>query len=196
MQTEEVFIGLGSNLGDSATIIEQALSALDNVNQCSLHARSSLYRSAALGDSPQDDYINAVARVDTSLEPMALLLELQAIEQAYYRQRDPQRRWASRTLDLDIILFGNRNMADSHLTIPQTGRRIRNRVAAGETRRKSFSGKLLSKSKTVRPVDATAFSVTACTTGSGLSSDRYVSRFIYRRFYGRQGSPVCPDDTG
>jgi 2-amino-4-hydroxy-6-hydroxymethyldihydropteridine diphosphokinase len=90
MQTEEVFIGLGSNLGDSATIIEQALSALDNVNQCSLHARSSLYRSAALGDSPQDDYINAVARVDTSLEPMALLLELQAIEQAYYRQRDPQ----------------------------------------------------------------------------------------------------------
>jgi 2-amino-4-hydroxy-6-hydroxymethyldihydropteridine diphosphokinase len=108
MQTEEVFIGLGSNLGDSATIIEQALSALDNVNQCSLHARSSLYRSAALGDSPQDDYINAVARVDTSLEPMALLLELQAIEQAYYRQRDPQRRWASRTLDLDIILFGNR----------------------------------------------------------------------------------------
>jgi len=118
MQTEEVFIGLGSNLGDSATIIEQALSALDNVSQCSLHGRSSLYRSAALGDIPQDDYINAVARVDTSLEPMALLLELQAIEQAYYRQRDPQRRWASRTLDLDIILFGNRNMADSHLTIP------------------------------------------------------------------------------
>jgi len=118
MQTEEVFIGLGSNLGDSATIIEQALSALDNVSQCSLHGRSSLYRSAALGDIPQDDYINAVARVDTSLEPMALFLAFQAIARAYFRPRDPPRRWASRTLDLDIILFGNRLMADSHLTIP------------------------------------------------------------------------------
>ena len=121
MQTEEVFIGLGSNIGDSTTIIEQALSALDNVTQCSLRGRSSLYRSAALGDIPQDDYINAVARIDTSLEPMALLLELQAIEQAYYRRRDQEQRWAPRTLDLDIILFGNRNIADSHLTVPHPG---------------------------------------------------------------------------
>jgi 2-amino-4-hydroxy-6-hydroxymethyldihydropteridine diphosphokinase len=127
MQTEEVFIGLGSNIGDSATIIEQALSALDNITQCSLRGRSTLYRSAALGDIPQDDYINAVARIDTSLEPMALLLELQAIEQAYYRRRDQERRWAPRTLDLDIILFGNRNIADSHLTVPHpelAGRRF------------------------------------------------------------------------
>ena len=127
MQTEEVFIGLGSNIGDSVTIVEQALSALDNVSQCRLHGRSSLYRSAALGDIPQDDYINAVARIDTRLEPMALLLELQAIEQAYYRQRDQQRRWGPRTLDLDIILFGNRSIADSHLTIPHpqlAGRRF------------------------------------------------------------------------
>jgi 2-amino-4-hydroxy-6-hydroxymethyldihydropteridine diphosphokinase len=127
MQTEEVFIGLGSNIGDSATIIEQALSALDNITQCSLRGRSTLYRSAALGDIPQDDYINAVARIDTSLEPMALLLELQAIEQAYYRRRDQGQRWAPRTLDLDIILFGNRNIADSHLTVPHpelAGRRF------------------------------------------------------------------------
>lgn len=118
MQTEEVFIGLGSNIGDSATIIEQALGALDNVTQSSLRGRSSLYRSTALGDIPQDDYINAVALIHTSLEPMALLLELQAIEQAYYRQRDQAQRWAPRTLDLDIILFGNRSIADSHLTVP------------------------------------------------------------------------------
>ena len=127
MQTEEVFISLGSNIGDSVTIIEQSLSALDNVTQCSLRGYSSLYRSAALGDIPQDDYINAVARIDTGLEPMALLLELQAIEQAYYRQRDQDRRWAPRTLDLDIILFGNRNIADSHLTVPHpelAGRRF------------------------------------------------------------------------
>ena len=127
MQTEEVFIGLGSNIGDSATIIEQALNALDNITHSSLRGRSSLYSSTALGDIPQDDYINAVARIDTDLEPMALLLELQAIEQAYYRRRDQDRRWAPRTLDLDIILFGNRNIADSHLTVPHpelAGRRF------------------------------------------------------------------------
>jgi 2-amino-4-hydroxy-6-hydroxymethyldihydropteridine diphosphokinase len=118
MQTEEVFIGLGSNIGDSTTIIEEALSALDNITHCSLRGRSSLYRSAAVSDIPQDDYINAVARIDTSLEPIALLLELQAIEHAYYRRRDQEQRWAPRTLDLDIILFGNRNIDDSHLTVP------------------------------------------------------------------------------
>ncbi len=127
MQTEEVFISLGSNIGDSVTIVEQSLSALDNVAQCRLHGQSSLYRSAALSDIPQDDYINAVARIDTALQPIALLLELQAIEQAYYRRRDPQRRWMARTLDIDIILFGNRNIADSHLTVPHpelAGRRF------------------------------------------------------------------------
>ena len=118
MQTEEVFIGLGSNIGDSTTIIEEALSALDNITHCSLRGRSSLYRSAAVSDIPQDDYINAVARIDTNLEPIALLLELQAIECAYYRRRDQEQRWAPRTLDLDIILFGNRNIDDSHLTVP------------------------------------------------------------------------------
>jgi len=118
MQTEEVFIGLGSNIGDSTTIIEQALDALDNITHCSLRGRSSLYRSAAVSDIPQDDYINAVAKIVTNLEPMALLLELQAIEHAYYRRREQEQRWAPRTLDLDIILFGNRNIADSHLTVP------------------------------------------------------------------------------
>ncbi len=118
MPTEEVFIALGSNIGDSATIVEAAITALGKISRCKLRGRSSLYRCAAIGDIPQDDYINAVARVDTSLEPLALLLELQAIEHAFYRRRDPQQRWAPRTLDLDIILFGNRNISDSHLTVP------------------------------------------------------------------------------
>jgi 2-amino-4-hydroxy-6-hydroxymethyldihydropteridine diphosphokinase len=118
MPAEEVFIALGSNLGDSITIVEEAISALGNISHCKLRGRSSLYRSEALGEIPQDDYINAVARLETGLEPLALLLELQAIEQAYYRQRDPQQRWAPRTLDLDIVLFGDRNIEDSHLTIP------------------------------------------------------------------------------
>lgn len=111
-------MALGGNIGDSQTIVEQALAAIGNISQTSLRASSSLYRSEAVGDIPQDDYINAVALLDTTLEPMALLLELQAIEHAYYRRRDQQERWAPRTLDLDIILFGDRSFNDSHLVIP------------------------------------------------------------------------------
>lgn len=111
-------MALGGNIGDSQTIVEQALAAIGNISQTSPRASSSLYRSEAVGDIPQDDYINAVALLDTTLEPMALLLELQAIEHAYYRRRDQQERWAPRTLDLDIILFGDRSFNDSHLVIP------------------------------------------------------------------------------
>jgi 2-amino-4-hydroxy-6-hydroxymethyldihydropteridine diphosphokinase len=118
MPTEAVFVALGSNIGDSSTIVEQAIDAIAHIRECKLRGRSSLYRSAALGDRPQDDYINAVVKIDTSLQPLALLLELQAIEHAFYRNRDEEERWAPRTLDLDIILFGDRNIDDSHLIVP------------------------------------------------------------------------------
>ena len=118
MPTEDVYVALGSNIGDSATIVEQAIAALNHINGCELRGRSSLYRSAAVSDIPQDDYINAVVRLDTKLQPLGLLLELQAIEHAYYRNREEGQRWAPRTLDLDIILFGNRRVDDSHLIIP------------------------------------------------------------------------------
>ena len=118
MPTEPAYIALGSNIGDSSTIVEEAIEALDRIDGCRLRARSSLYRSAPLSGNDQQDYINAVARLDTDLLPMALLLELQAIEYAYYRRRDDEERWAPRTLDLDIILFGNRSENDSHLVIP------------------------------------------------------------------------------
>ena len=118
MPAEAVFVAIGSNLGDSETIVEQAIAALDHIPASRLRARSSLYRSAALGPAPQDDYINAVALLDTELEPLALLLELQAIEHAYYRRREHEERWGPRTLDLDIILFGDRHLDDSHLVVP------------------------------------------------------------------------------
>ena len=118
MPTEVVYVALGSNIGDSATIVEQAIEALNLINGCELRGRSSLYRSAAVSDIPQDDYINAVVSLDVELQPLALLLELQAIEHAYYRNRDEEQHWAPRTLDLDIILFGDRSVDDSHLTIP------------------------------------------------------------------------------
>ena len=126
MPVEEVYIGIGSNLGDPPAIVENAIACLANLPKSLLIARSSLYRSEAVSDIPQDDYINAVVALKSSLQPMALLLELQSIEHAFYRQRDPALIWAPRTLDLDIILFGHRELNDSHLTVPH--REMANRL--------------------------------------------------------------------
>lgn len=105
-------------MGDSITIARKAIEHLGRVSQCTLVNQSSLYQSEPISDIPQDDYINAVVLIDTTLTPTALLLKLQAIEYVFYRQRDPTLRWAPRTLDLDIILFGHRVISDNHLTIP------------------------------------------------------------------------------
>ena len=118
MSAEEVYIGIGSNLGDSVSIVHETIKHLGNISKTQLIKSSSLYQSEPVGDIPQDDYINAVAALKTSLQPIDLLLELQAIEYAFYRQRDPALRWGPRTLDLDIILFGDRVISDSHLTVP------------------------------------------------------------------------------
>lgn len=118
MAAELVYIGIGSNMGDSITIVREAIQRIGEINHCTLVNQSSLYQSEAISDIAQDDYINAVVVIETTLSPMALLLELQAIEYAFYRQRDPKQHWAPRTLDLDIILFGHRVINDSHLTIP------------------------------------------------------------------------------
>jgi len=126
MPVEDVHIGIGSNIGDSTTIVNEAIACLGKLQKTELIAQSQLYRSEAVGDIAQDDYVNAVAKISTSLEPLDLLLELQAIEQAFYRQRDPSKKWAPRTLNLDIILFGSRNLDDSHLTIPHS--QIQNRL--------------------------------------------------------------------
>lgn len=118
MPLEEVYIGIGSNIGDSAVIVSNAIERLSELPKSELVRQSSQYRSEAVSDIPQDDYINAVALLKTSLQPMEMLLELQAIEEAFYRKRDPALKWAPRTLDLDIILFGSRRCDDSHLTVP------------------------------------------------------------------------------
>ena len=118
MPVETVHIGIGSNIGDSITIVNEAIARLGQLPETEMIAHSKLYRSEAVSDIEQDDYINAVAQISTSLEPMKLLLDLQSIEQAFYRQRDDKKKWAPRTLDLDIILFGTRKINDSHLTIP------------------------------------------------------------------------------
>jgi 2-amino-4-hydroxy-6-hydroxymethyldihydropteridine diphosphokinase len=112
---ERIFVGLGANLGDAAATVRAAFEALDALPGTRRVARSSLYRSAPV-DARGADYINAVAQLETRLLPAALLKELQAIEERFGRER-PYRN-APRTLDLDLLLYGERRIVTPLLTVP------------------------------------------------------------------------------
>ncbi|ABM95972.1 2-amino-4-hydroxy-6-hydroxymethyldihydropteridine diphosphokinase [Methylibium petroleiphilum] len=109
------YVGLGANLGDARLTLQVALDALAALPDTRLVAVSSLYRSAPI-DSSGPDYLNAVAALDTALEPHALLSALQAIEQVNGRER-PYRN-APRTLDLDLLLHGDTRLDTPTLTLP------------------------------------------------------------------------------
>lgn len=110
------YIGLGSNLDSPKQHIISALSALDALPYTSLKKRSSLYKSKPVGPQDQNDYINAVAELETGLLPLALLDRLQAIERRHGRARG--RRWGPRTLDLDLLLYGAETINHQRLTVP------------------------------------------------------------------------------
>lgn len=113
------YIGLGSNLGEPARQIQYAIYALAVLPLSKLVSRSSLYRSPALtlpGSAPQPDYLNAVAALDTALDPQALLAALFQIEFAQGRVRE--QRWGARTLDLDLLLYGSLQWQSATLTLP------------------------------------------------------------------------------
>ena len=118
--TERVFIGLGSNLSEPRMQLRAAVQSLARIPHTSLLAVSSLYQTRPLGPQDQPDYLNAVALLETELEPEALLDHLQAIEADQGRSRDGE-RWGARTLDLDILLFGERTINTTRLTIPHAG---------------------------------------------------------------------------
>ncbi|MEQ1662659.1 MAG: 2-amino-4-hydroxy-6-hydroxymethyldihydropteridine diphosphokinase [Thiobacillus sp.] len=109
-------IGLGANLNDPAAQIEYALTELDRLPGSRLIARSSLYASAPVGYVDQPDFINAVAQIETRLAPRALLLALLDIEHRHGRERSF--RNAPRTLDLDLLLYGNAHFHEDGLTLP------------------------------------------------------------------------------
>ena len=109
-------VALGANIGEPLRQMESAFAALAALPDTRLVARSSLYRSAPVGYADQPDFINAVAVIDTALAPQALLDALLAIERAHGRVRDFPN--APRTLDLDIVLYGDVVMQEHGLTIP------------------------------------------------------------------------------
>ena len=110
-----VFIGLGANLGDASATLNSAVVALAALPLTTLTARSKIYRSTPV-DAQGPDYLNAVAELHTALLPAALLRELQRIEQEHGRER--AYRNAPRTLDLDLLLYGDQIIVTPDLTVP------------------------------------------------------------------------------
>jgi 2-amino-4-hydroxy-6-hydroxymethyldihydropteridine diphosphokinase len=114
-----VYVGLGSNLGNPESQVKTAIEALAGLPQTYLQDRSSLYRSAPMGPQDQPDYVNAVVQLSTGLEPEALLDSLHGIEREQGRVR--AQHWGPRTLDLDILLYGQGVVATERLKIPHPG---------------------------------------------------------------------------
>jgi 2-amino-4-hydroxy-6-hydroxymethyldihydropteridine diphosphokinase len=112
----KAFIGLGANLGDREAQVRRAIAALAELPGTRLLAASSLYRSAPVGVGAQPDFINAVAAIETQLAPRPLLEALLAAERRFGRRREFP--GAPRTLDLDLLLYGDRVIAEPGLIVP------------------------------------------------------------------------------
>lgn len=119
-QSVTAYIGLGSNLENPVTQIKSARLAIKALAKISEQAFSSLYASLPMGPQDQPDYVNAVMAVTTALSPLDLLHALQAIESEHGRVRGVQ-RWGARTLDLDLLLYGDEQIATDELTVPHKG---------------------------------------------------------------------------
>lgn len=120
------YIALGSNLEQPARQLQQALVALKDLPDSIVGPVSSFYRSAAVGPGEQPDYLNAVLQLDTALSPLTLLDALQDIET--YQGRTRETRWGPRTLDLDILLYGDQVIDQPRLTVPHPALPQRNFV--------------------------------------------------------------------
>nr|WP_298413832.1 2-amino-4-hydroxy-6-hydroxymethyldihydropteridine diphosphokinase [uncultured Halomonas sp.] len=112
----QAYIGLGSNLDGPRQHIEQALIALKHLPVTTLVAVSPCYASKPVGPQDQPDFVNAVVQVSTRLSPLALLDQLQALEQRHQRRR--LRHWGPRTLDLDLLLFDDLSLDLPRLKLP------------------------------------------------------------------------------
>ena len=120
------YIGLGSNLNRPAKQIERAFELLAELPDTELVSRSSLYRSEPMGDIEQPDFVNAVAKIATSLDAFALLANLQQIEDRQGRIRGE--RWGPRVLDLDLLVYGDEQIQSESLIVPHPGIGQRNFV--------------------------------------------------------------------
>ena len=113
-----VLIALGGNVGDVRGTFRKAVSNICGMAQAALLARSSDYATPPWGDERQDPFINAAIEIETALDPHALLFTLHKIEKKFGRDRAQERRWGPRTLDLDIIAYGDVTVNEPDLKLP------------------------------------------------------------------------------
>ena len=110
------FVALGSNLGEREALIHQALDELAKLPDTTLVRVSSLYDTEPVGDVEQPNFLNAAAEIETGLAPRQLLWNLQLVEKRLGRART--KRWGPRTIDLDLLMFGQQVIEDPELTVP------------------------------------------------------------------------------
>lgn len=114
----EAALGLGSNLGDKAATIEQAIGRVSALPGTRLLRHSRLFRTEPWGDTEQDWFLNGCALIETSLSPEDLLDGLLGIELALGRTREKTRRWGPRSIDIDLLFYGDEVRASETLTLP------------------------------------------------------------------------------
>ena len=115
---ESVYIALGSNLGDRAAHLAFARARIDALPGTQVTAESPVEETAPVGPVPQGPYLNQMLRVETTLAPEALLAACLRIEAEAGRDRTSAARWGPRTLDLDLVLFGDRHVDEPALRLP------------------------------------------------------------------------------
>ena len=115
------YVGLGGNVGDVEDTMMEALMAIDGLPQTSIRAQSRLYRSPPWGRTDQDDFINAVIELRTRLAARVLLDYLLEVETRFGRVRGEDDKWGPRTLDLDLLIFGEEslNLPGMHVPHPR-----------------------------------------------------------------------------
>ncbi len=116
MTATDVFIGLGSNLAEPSAQLAKAVVGLAALPDTELVAQSPFYCSRPVGPQDQPEFINGAAWLRTTLPPLALLDHLQEIEQAHGRER--LEHWGPRTLDLDLLIYGDQTLTEPRLTVP------------------------------------------------------------------------------
>ena len=114
----EALIGLGANVGDARNTLDRAVALLCKEDQIRLLARSSDYRTRPWGFHSQPPFINLCIEVETSLTPVGLLAQAQAIEQALGRERTKERRWGPRPIDIDLLAYDDLTLQTPELELP------------------------------------------------------------------------------
>ena len=113
----QAWLGLGANLQQPVLQLKEAVQRLGQVAGIEVIQVSSFYRTPPWGDEQQDDFVNAVMQIDTSLDPFNLLQCMQSIENDMGRQRSGS-RWGPRLIDIDLLMFGNQTISSTELLVP------------------------------------------------------------------------------